>query len=111
MSGASVKTLVLADGAIRIVLAGAIEGETVDTLRRTLVTVLMHRRPARVVLDATSATVIDPAALGSLAAAAETARDFGIELAVEGTGNHPFDDVAGWWRPHPEADNRQASDR
>ena len=84
MSRARIQSCRLSPSTVQIDLYGPIEGDAVDTLRDALVDVLMRQRPARVVVDASDATYLAPVALGSLAAASDTATDLGITLDIIG---------------------------
>jgi anti-anti-sigma regulatory factor len=51
-----------------------------------LVELLMHHRPARLVVDLSAATSIESTVLGMLSAASDIAHDMGTALAVCGGG-------------------------
>jgi anti-anti-sigma regulatory factor len=84
VSRARIQSCRLSPTTVQIDLYGPIEGDIVDSLRETLVDVLMRQRPSRVVVDASDATFLDPIALGSLAAASDTATDLGIVFDIIG---------------------------
>jgi len=63
-----------------IVLRGDIDETGTSRLRHTLVEMLMHRRPRRIVVDLARATALDPTAIGVLRAAQDSAPDLDIEL-------------------------------
>ncbi|MBN1171808.1 MAG: STAS domain-containing protein [Micromonosporaceae bacterium] len=89
MSHVAVRTSRLADGTAMVRLSGIVEGQALDTLRRELVALLMHERPARVLIDGMATTAVDATALGTLEAAAETAEDLGIPLTIRGFDGRP----------------------
>jgi anti-anti-sigma factor len=67
---------------VSVELAGAIDLPSTSQLQHLLVDVLMHHRPARVVIDLRDATFLDPTAVGVLLAAADTADDLRVALSV-----------------------------
>jgi anti-anti-sigma factor len=65
-----------------IVLRGDIGETNTNRLRQALVETLVRRRPRRIVVDLTDATVLDPTAIGALLAVQDSASDLHIALDV-----------------------------
>jgi anti-anti-sigma factor len=67
--------------AVTVLVRGDMDAATGDDLRSVLVDVIMHRRPARFVIDLEGVTAVDSATIGLLHAARTTAED--VEVALE----------------------------
>jgi anti-anti-sigma factor len=87
MGQAIIRPQHLDTGAVSIELAGHIDSDGVDTLRHTLITVLMYHRPTQIVVDTRAVTTIDSTGVGCLLAAAEAASDLGITFTITAPGD------------------------
>lgn len=72
-------------------LSGDLDDSTVPGLRRTLIDVIMRRRPARIVIDVREVTEIDSVAIGTLRAACDMASDAHLVVGVR-AGRSPVVD-------------------
>lgn len=68
---------------------GEITGSASDEFRSVLVTALMRRHPARIVVDLSDTSSLDSVSLGSLSAASDAASDLGIAFDIVGFGTVP----------------------
>jgi anti-anti-sigma factor len=78
-----------------IVLRGDIGETHTNRLRQVLVETIMRRRPRRIVVDLTEATVLDPTAIGALLAVQDSAPDLHIALNVRRPNAAVTADLAG----------------
>ena len=95
MEGAAIHTRWFTNDHVLIKLSGAIEGDLLETLRQTLATALVRRRPARVLVDLRATTRLDPIAVGALIAATDAAHDLGITLTIHERDGHTALNPAG----------------
>jgi anti-anti-sigma factor len=66
---------------------GAIDQDTTDQLRRTLVQTIMRERTRRLVVDLDDVTTVDPQTIGVLRAAAATAQDVNRIIVFHTSGS------------------------
>jgi anti-anti-sigma factor len=66
---------------------GAIDQDTTDRLRRTLVQTIMRERTRRLVVDLDDVTTVDPQTIGVLRAAAATAQDVNRIIVFHTSGS------------------------
>jgi len=66
---------------------GAIDQDTTDQLRRTLVQTIMRERTRRLVVDLDDVTAVDPQTIGVLRAAAATAQDVNRIIVFHTSGS------------------------
>lgn len=80
---------------ITVLLEGEIDHVATADLRTTLVEVILHRKPHRLIIDLNSVTALDAAAVGALRAAHATALDTGLTTIFRTAGSpltHELDD-------------------
>jgi anti-anti-sigma regulatory factor len=72
---------------IAIRLHGDMDTAAAADLRRILVHVIMHQRPARILVDLRKVATVDALVIGVLQAAGDLARDVELTLAFDGFGS------------------------
>ncbi|MEV0566443.1 hypothetical protein [Dactylosporangium sp. NPDC050588] len=70
------------DAVHTIQVRGRVEADTSVSLRRALVTTMLHRQAAAVLVDLGGVTEMDPLAVGALSAAHDVARDLRLAFTV-----------------------------
>lgn len=78
---------------VAVELRGDMDADAAAALRRIFVEMILHQRPARILVDLREVTVLDALVIGTLQAAGDLARDAELALTFDGSGplaaDHP----------------------
>ncbi|NJC72014.1 STAS domain-containing protein [Planosporangium thailandense] len=73
--------------AVAVRLQGEIDAAAGADLRSILIDVIMHCRPARILIDLREVTAVDASVIGTLQAAYDLARDADLAFAIDSDGS------------------------
>ena len=93
MGGILVKTTGTRKRTTTIALNGVVGGAATNQLRRTLVEVILRKRPNLLVIDLERVTGLDPEVVGVLRAAGAAASDAGVAARFSTRGSPLADDL------------------